>query len=35
MAEQRNPEAFLAAHVDELDGHWLELHCGCGAKVRA
>jgi len=24
---------LLAARVDELDGHWLELHCGCGARV--
>ena len=31
--EQRSPEAYLAARVDQLDGHWLELQCGCGAKV--
>jgi len=32
-AERRTPEAFLAARVDELDGHWLELLCGCGART--
>jgi hypothetical protein len=29
----RAPEAFLAARVDELDGHWMELHCGCGLRA--
>lgn len=33
MPVPRSPEAFLGARVDELDGHWLELHCGCGARV--
>lgn len=32
-ADQRSPEAFLAARVDDLDGHWIELHCACGVKV--
>jgi len=32
-AERRTPEAFLAARVDQLDGHWLELLCGCGART--
>lgn len=34
MPEQRTPEAFLASHVGELEGYWLELECsGCAAKV--
>jgi len=31
--DQRTPEAFLAARIDELDGHWLELHCACGLRA--
>jgi hypothetical protein len=31
--EKLSPEEYLAARVDELDGHWLELHCGCGARA--
>ena len=31
--EQRSPEAYLAARVGDLDDHWLELVCGCGARV--
>ena len=31
--EQRTPEEYLAARVDALDGHWLELHCGCGLRA--
>jgi hypothetical protein len=33
MPAPRTPAAFLGARVDELDGHWLELHCACGAIV--
>jgi len=31
---RRSPEAYLAARVDELDGHWLELQCACGLVVK-
>jgi hypothetical protein len=31
--EKLSPEEYLARRVDQLDGHWLELQCGCGAQV--
>ena len=31
--EKLSPGAYLASRVDALDGHWLELLCGCGLRA--
>jgi hypothetical protein len=34
MTGPRTREAFLDAQLDELAGHWMEIHCGgCGART--
>jgi hypothetical protein len=31
--ERRSRQAFLDTPLGDLDGHWLEIHCGCDAVV--